>query len=313
MDERYLAQVLDTVSKTIGIAGGAEITVEANPNSLSEKKLHAYRRAGVNRLSIGLQSTDDKLLESIGRLHTKEMFEHSFHMARAAGFSNINVDLIYALPGQTTEGFFDTLGIVANLAPEHVSAYSLTLSSGTPLYEDVAAGRLTLPDEETDREMYHAAVKFLRSYGYERYEISNFAKKGYACAHNLAYWRREDYLGVGAAAHSCVGTERFSNTADLEEYISCLLAGNVAYNNRESLDARQIETEHIMLGLRLAQGLDLTEYRNLFGRDFEVFFARPVSILKKAGMAEVSGGRFYATDKGFDLQNSLVLELLKNL
>lgn len=313
VDEKYIANTLDAVRKNIGIAEGAEITIEANPNSLSKTKLKAYRRAGVNRLSIGLQSTDNALLAAIGRLHTKETFERAFHLARDAGFSNINVDLIYALPGQTVEQFRQTLLIAARLSPEHVSAYSLTLASDTPLYEDIKSGRLCAAGEEEDRKMYHEAVEFLRSQGYKRYEISNFSKKGYECAHNLAYWERKDYLGIGTAAHSCIGAERFSNMDDLNGYISCLLAGELAYNNRESLDERQIETEHIMLGLRLAGGLDLAAYKKLFGRDFEAFFARPIDILKKAGLAEVSGGRFYATDKGFDLQNTLVLELIENL
>jgi oxygen-independent coproporphyrinogen-3 oxidase len=313
VDEGYIESTLEAVRKRIGIKDGAEITLEANPNSLTKKKLEFYRQAGINRLSIGLQSADNALLLRIGRLHTAEMFARAYHQARDAGFRNINVDLIYALPGQTVKDFENTLCYVAAIAPDHISAYALTLSTGTPLHADIAAGRLAAPDEEEDREMYHLAADFLREEGYGRYEISNFAKKGYECAHNLAYWHRKDYLGLGAAAHSCVGEVRFSNTPDLGGYINCLSKGKTAYNSRESLDAKQVETETIMLSLRLEDGIEIKEYERLFGRDFNSFFAVAVKRLKDAGLAEVSGGRFYATDRGFDLQNSVVLELLKFL
>lgn len=313
VDEKYIINTLQLADKWIGIDSGAEITMEANPNSITKKKIESYARAGVNRLSIGLQSTDDNLLRTIGRLHTKEMFVRAFGLAREEGFENINVDLIYALPGQTVDGFEETLRTVAALSPEHISAYALTLAPDTPLQEDIEAGRLELPDEDTDREMYHAAVDFLRSESYGRYEISNFAKKGYECAHNLAYWKREDYLGLGLAAHSCIEDVRFANTDDLGGYINCLSGGKTAYNNREGLDLKQIEIEYIMLSLRLEEGFEIKEYEKRFGRDFAALFARPVETLKKAGLAEASGGRFCVTDKGFDLQNSVVLELMKFL
>ncbi len=313
VDEKYIAQTLDAVRDRIGIRSGAEITLESNPNSLSRRKLDSYLEAGVNRLSIGLQSADDTILSRIGRVHTAEMFFRAFLTAREAGFRNINVDLIYALPAQTVRDFENTLKFAADLVPEHISAYALTLAQGTPLHTDAAAGRVFLPGEDEDREMYHLAADFLRAEGWARYEISNFAKKGYECAHNLAYWLREDYLGLGAAAHSCTGDVRFSNTPDLDGYISCLSEWKTAYNNRESLDAKQIETEYIMLRLRLAEGIDINEYERLFGRDFKAVFAIAAKRLQDAGLAELSGGRFYATDRGFDLQNSVVLELLKFL
>jgi len=311
VDEGYIAGAMEALREKLGIQEGAEITLEANPDSITDEKLKAWRQAGVNRLSIGLQSADDALLAISGRLHTEEKFMQAYKMSRAAGFGNINIDLIYSLPGQTAGGFEETLRYVTALAPEHISAYALTLSPGTPLQADVESGRLWVPDEDADREMYHTACALLQKEGYTRYEISNFAKEGYRCAHNLAYWLREDYLGLGAAAHSCVGEVRFSNTPDLEAYISCLTAGKTAYNNRESLDKKQVETEYIMLRLRLSDGIELKEYERLFGRDFERFFSKPIETLKKAGLAEISGGRFFATDRGLDLQNSLVLELIK--
>jgi oxygen-independent coproporphyrinogen-3 oxidase len=313
VNEQYIGDTLETLRSRIGIDKNAEITLEANPNSLTAKKLKAYRQAGVNRLSIGLQSADDALLARIGRLHTKKMFEHAFLDAREANFFNINVDLIYALPGQTVHGFKETLDYVTALSPEHISAYSLTLPENVPLYKDIQTGTLKAVDEEEDRAMYHTAVDFLKNHGYNRYEISNFAKQGYECRHNLAYWMREDYLGIGLAAHSCVGDVRFSNTPDLKKYISCLYKGKTAYNSREGLDSQEIEAEYIMLRLRLAEGLCIKEYETLFGREFQTLFAGAVARLKRAGLARISGGRFCLTDKGFDLQNTVVLELLSNL
>lgn len=308
--ERYITETLAKVHKAIGITSGAEITIEANPNSLSKQKLNAYREAGVNRLSIGLQSTNNKLLREIGRLHTLEMFQKAYGAARDAGFHNINIDVIYALPGQTLDDFKSTLQTVAGLSPEHVSAYSLMIEPGTPLHADLQAGRIRETDEDTERAMYHSAVDYLESEGFERYEISNFAKAGFTCAHNLAYWNRQDYLGVGAAAHSCIRDVRLANTDDIDCYISCLSSGKMAYNNKESLDIGQKETEYIMLKLRLKNGFEIKEYERLFGRDFLKFFSTPLKKLQKAGLVSFSDGHFHATDKGFDLQNSIVLELL---
>ena len=301
------------MQKTIGIKNGAEITLEANPNSLAKSKLAAYRKAGINRLSIGLQCAQDGLLRSIGRLHTLEMFQKAYGGARDAGFGNINIDLIYALPGQSLDDFKSTLETAAGFTPEHVSAYSLMIEPGTPMHADLQAGRIRETDEDTEREMYHAAVDYLESKGFERYEISNFAKAGFACAHNLAYWNREDYLGVGTAAHSCIRDVRFANTDDLERYISCLSSGKMVYNNKECLDLGQKETEYIMLKLRLKNGFEVKEYERMFGRDFQKFFSEPIKKLQKAGLVSFSGGHFHATDKGFDLQNSIVLELLNIL
>jgi oxygen-independent coproporphyrinogen-3 oxidase len=313
VDQEYIEQTLENVQRTIGIQTGAEITIEANPNSLTKQKLNAYHNAGVNRLSIGLQSADNRLLAEIGRLHTLEMFQAAYEEARNAGFKNINTDVIYALPGQSLDDFRATLETAARLSPEHVSAYSLMIEPGTPMHKDLEEGRIRETDEDTERDMYHAAVCSLESQGFGRYEISNFAKPGFACAHNLAYWNREDYLGLGVAAHSCIRDVRYANTDDIDGYISCLSSGKTAYNNIENLDSKQKETEYIMLKLRLKNGFDTEEYKKMFGRDFRNFFSAPLKKLLKAGLVSFSGSRFHATDKGFDLQNSIVLELLNIL
>ncbi|MEI6100400.1 MAG: radical SAM family heme chaperone HemW [Eubacteriales bacterium] len=313
VDESHIVKTMETVREYIGIEEGAEITIEANPNSLIKEKLDVYLNSGINRLSMGLQSADNRLLKQIGRLHTREMFEQAYADARKAGFANISLDLIYGLPGQTAEDFKDTLEYASGLAPEHISAYSLTIEPGTPLHRDLLDGKITEADEDSEREMYHTAVAYLKSKGWERYEISNFAKKGFESRHNLAYWNRLDYLGVGTAAHSCIRDIRFANTADLDGYISCLRTGNVAYNTNERLDAQQVETEYIMLKLRLQEGFATEEYKTLFGRDFGTAFAAPLEKLAKAGLVKEEGGRIFPTDRGFDLQNTVVLELVNIL
>lgn len=313
VDAAYIAKTLEAAQKHIGIRAGAEITIEANPNSLDAEKLKTYLSAGINRLSMGLQSAEDRLLKLLGRLHTREMFEKAYLDARDTGFANISVDLIYGLPTQTLDEWGHTLEYVAGLAPGHVSAYSLTIEEGTPLHRDLLTGKIKEAEEEDERAMYHEAVAFLKTKGYERYEISNFAKPGLESRHNLAYWNRDDYLGIGAAAHSCVADVRFANASDLDGYISCLRAGKTAYNTREELDARQREFEYIMLKLRLAQGFLLDEYEKLFGRNFEKRFAAPLEKLENAGLLKRENGRIFLTDRGFDLQNTVVLELLNIL
>ncbi len=312
VDAAYIAKTLEEAEKYIGICAGAEITIEANPNSLDRGKLKTYLAAGVNRLSMGLQSAEDRLLKLLGRLHTRELFEQAYLAAREAGFENISLDLIYGLPAQTLDGWRHTLEYAASLEPQHVSAYSLTIEEGTPLHADLLAGKIEEADEELERAMYHEAVAFLGSKGFERYEISNFARPGLESRHNLAYWNRDDYLGIGAAAHSCVAEARFANTSGLDGYISCLRSGKTAYNTREDLDMRQREFEFIMLKLRLAKGFLLEEYEKLFGRDFEERFAAPLEKLVKAGLLGREKGRVFPTDKGFDLQNTVVLELVNN-
>jgi oxygen-independent coproporphyrinogen III oxidase len=313
VDAACIAKTLETVQKYIGIEAGAEITMEANPNSLEREKLKTYLCAGVNRLSMGLQSAEDRLLKSLGRLHTRDVFRKAYEDARDAGFANISVDLIYGLPEQTAEEWKRTLEYTANLAPQHISAYSLTIEPGTPLHRNLLAGRVQEADEEDEREMYHAAVSYLKTAGFDRYEISNFAQPGFESRHNLVYWNRGDYLGVGAAAHSCVREVRFANTSDLEAYISCLRDGKTAYNTREELDMQQRETEFIMLKLRLAHGFTLDEYKKMFGWDFKKRFAAPLNKLSKAGLLQEADGRIFPTDSGFDLQNMVVLELVNNL
>lgn len=311
VDAAYISQTMERIKKYIGLLPGAEVTLEANPNTLRRSKLETYLAAGINRLSIGLQSAQNSLLSFLGRTHTREQFQKAYADAQAAGFENISVDVIFGIPKQTTEDFMHTLQYVADIAPAHVSAYSLSIEPGTPLFESMQAGDIHAADEEEERTMYHKAYRFLTRQGYKRYEISNFARPGLESRHNLAYWNRDQYLGVGAAAHSCVSEKRFANTEDLGRYISCLRAGKMAYNTMEELDEKEREEEFIMLKLRLSKGFALEEYRKLFSGDFCLRYAVPLKKLQKAGLLKIKNGRVIPTGRGFDLQNAMVLELLK--
>jgi len=268
----------------------AEFSMEANPGTLTPEKLKIYREAGINRLSMGVQSFDDGLLKKIGRIHTAEQAEKAFVMAREAGFDNINLDLMYALPGQTVEQWRKTLDTAARLNPEHISAYSLIIEEGTPISEWAEP-----LDDDIVNEMQRMCTGYLNEQGYTRYEISNYAKPGRECAHNICYWVRGDYIGIGCAAHSLFENRRFANTADLDEY----LAGRRIVEETQ-LDSGDIIEETVMLGLRMAKGIAVESVPDM----------KAAQRLIKAGLAVIEEGRFMLTEHGMELQNAVVIELL---
>ena len=268
----------------------SEITMEANPCTLTPEKLWAYREAGVNRLSMGVQSFDDRLLKNIGRIHNSAEAEKAFYMAREAGFENINLDLMYALPGQTVEMWKKTLEKAVELSPEHISAYSLIIEEGTPI-----SAWAEETDEDIVNSMQRLCTGFLAKHGYGRYEISNYAKPGRQCRHNMCYWIRGDYIGIGCAAHSLFEGKRFCNTSDFEEY----LAG-VRIVEETSLTENDIVEETVMLGLRTALGIDIKDVPDMGAAER----------LVKGGFAVVSDGRFMLTEAGMEVQNAVVVELL---
>ena len=288
----------------------AEITVEANPETLDEEKLVAYAQAGVNRLSIGLQTHDDALLARIGRRHTCAQFENALDAAQRY-FDNINVDTIFALPGQTLEGFRKTIRLIIGWGVPHVSAYSLKLEAGTPL-----AASFSGADDSADRAMCHAAAAMLKRAGYVHYETSNFAKQGRACRHNLKYWRGDEYLGLGASAHSYLcGDEkvRFSNTPELMPYIKRAEAGEKPVVQTQILSTTDEKTEYILLRLRLADGIAYESYAARFLEDFKKTYGEAICAAKKASLIEETNVGIRPTLKGFDLQNTLIAEFIKNM
>ena len=303
-----------------------EITMEANPGTLTADNLEWYRRAGINRLSIGLQSANDRELKALGRIHTWEEFLNSFKLAREAGFSNINVDLMSALPGQTPQAWMDTLKKTAALEPEHISAYSLIIEEGTPFYtfyggEKPAGGHPPLPDEETDRLMYSQTKAYLAEAGYGRYEISNYARPGFSCRHNLSYWKRTDYAGFGLGAASLRQNVRWNNTSDMKEYLSGSAAEGFATPVKQAvqtLSAEEQMEEFMFLGLRITEGISLRRFREAFGRTVEEVYAGPVEKLTHEGLLErysqekngVHEEFLKLTDYGIDVSNYALSEFL---
>ncbi len=303
--------LLHELRQCFSIAPDAEITFECNPGTLDAEKLSAYREAGVNRLSIGLQSMNDALLKRIGRIHTKHEFLESFRLSHEAGFSNINVDVMHGLPGQTKEDYLDTLSEVTALSPEHISAYGLILEEGTALFEDVTEGRETLPDEDDVYIMQDAGIVYLGQKNYARYEISNFAKPGRFCRHNLNYWANGAYLGLGAGAHSAWRLEldgtpqwtRWSNAADLEAY-STETATPLRERELTPISCEEEAFETVMVGLRVVAGIPLSEFEVRFQKPFQEFYPQAIEILMKKDWLTLSPTHAYLTKAGLDMQNT---------
>ena len=258
--------VLDAAAGLFSLDAQAEISMEANPESMNEEKARGFRLAGVNRVSLGVQALDDALLAALGRVHDKKTALSAYSALRRAGFHNVGLDLMWGLPGQSVDNWKAQLAEAAALSPEHLSCYGLMLEEGTPFFRE--RENLRLPAEEEAAAMYEEGGALLEAAGYAQYEISNYAKQGFACRHNTGYWQGEEYLGLGPAAVSCTGNERRSNVADLEAWLSAVRQGKRAASV-ERLGFTEKAEELVMLGLRTAQGLDLAAYRALTGRDFE--------------------------------------------
>lgn len=296
------AELLESVYDSFRIDTHAEITIECNPGTLTKDKLSCYRRQGVNRLSIGLQSTDNRELKTLGRIHTYEEFLESFSLARETGFGNLNVDLMSALPGQTRESWQKTLKQVLALKPEHISAYSLIIEEGTPFYDRFGPGageEYLLPDEDTERQMYYDTRDMLKAEGYERYEISNYARPGFACRHNLGYWERREYLGLGLGASSLIGGVRYQNHRKLSAY----LAGDYSHEEVQRLTRKEIQEETMFLGLRKTEGVPLTE-------ELSKVYKEVFPELERQGLLLRENGRVRLTDLGIDVSNYVLAEFL---
>lgn len=297
LEGEAIARILDRLRGIGNISENAEISIEANPGTVTEEKLLCWKKAGINRISFGLQSADNEELRRLGRIHTWEAFEENYYLARKCGFTNINVDLMSALPGQTVDTWRKTMEKVSALNPEHISAYSLIIEEGTPFYEAYADHPELLPTEEEERDMYYETKTFLASKGYERYEISNYAKPGYECRHNLSYWERIDYLGLGLGAASLLGKVRKSNQTELSEY----LKGNFE-GEKEMLSEVNAMEEYFFLGLRKMNGVDWMPYREQYGKTVEK--------LMQEGLIEKEGCFIRLTELGIDVSNYVLAEFL---
>lgn len=304
IDSQYIVQILEKIKEKFIVDEDAEITIEMNPGTVTTEKLEDYKKAGFNRVSIGLQATQDRLLKIIGRIHTYKDFENCYQMVKNVGFSNVNVDLMLGLPTQKFEELKESLEKVIELNPNHVSLYSLILEKNTPLEKAVKNGWMTLPSDDDERAMYELAKKILERKGYKHYEISNFAKKGFESKHNLNCWNQDEYLGFGLAAHSYLDGKRFSNTTNLERYLKNQKE-NIIVN--EIQDGESQKKEYMMLGLRKIDGVSISEFERKFEINPLFYFRFEISKLVEEELIEVDLDNIKLTRKGLDLAN-LVFE-----
>ncbi|MDR2295781.1 MAG: radical SAM family heme chaperone HemW [Clostridiales Family XIII bacterium] len=303
LSAEQLSRILTALSRAFPQARDCETTMEANPDSLDARKLDAALSRGVNRLSMGVQALSDPLLRTLGRLHTRAGFLASHEAARRAGFRNINLDLMFAFPTQTLADWRETLAEAIDLRPAHLSFYSLQPEEGTPMREALRAGKLVAVDEDTDREMYHYAVRTLSGAGYAHYEISNAARPGFRCRHNLKYWSMRPYLGLGLGAHSYADGVRFSNTEDLRAYLAAADEGAPRRAHAHLCARDERIAEYMFLGLRRIAGVCEAEYRRTFGEDLRARFGGEIDRLTGEGLLTRADGALRLTARGLDMSN----------
>lgn len=335
LQETYIEEIMQEIGQFFNIEKDAEISIECNPGTLTRGKLECYKRNGINRLSIGLQSADNEELRLLGRIHTFEQFLRNFELARECGFYNINIDLMNALPGQTVEKYYQTLTKVIRLNPEHISSYSLMIEEGTPFYDrykfDLVkqeAGMPTeeLPTEDTVYQIGKLSQDMLEANGYLRYEISNYAKKGFECRHNIGYWQRADYIGLGLGAASLVNETRYSNIRDLDRYIEEsfhieereiedaqtqeLLEG-ISLHDEACKVKRDAQMEEFMfLGLRMTGGIEKGRFYQTFGFTVDNIYGNIVRMLVEAELLVDTPTKLYLTERGIDLSNYVLAQFL---
>lgn len=328
-----MTAVLQALANGFEMLPDAEITMEVNPGTVTAESLSCYKEAGINRISMGLQSADDKELRYLGRIHTYDEFLKSYQRVRMAGFDNVNVDLISAIPGQTLESWKNTLKKVTMLKPEHISAYSLIVEQGTPYFDrygeyvETKNSSLTpeerqrlnslpdLPDEDAEREMYYLTREFLKEQGYERYEISNYSKKGYECRHNIGYWTGTEYLGLGLGSSSYINGCRFHNTPVYNEYCSAHLDQEEAFQGvlRQEFERLTLEErmeEYMFLGLRLTKGVSAHGFASSFGHNIRNVYGMVLDAMEEEGLMEYIDGYYRLTSRGIDISNYVMSQFL---
>lgn len=309
LEPEQIRSLFSCLRESFLLEADAEISMEANPGTLNREKLSACREAGINRLSLGLQSADDGLLQTLGRIHTWEQFLYNYQDARQAGFRNINIDLMSSLPGQSLENYVETLETVTALEPEHISSYSLILEEGTPFFASEEIRR-QLPDENTDREMYEKTKEVLHEKGYKRYEISNYAKPGFACRHNLGYWDEVPYLGLGLGASSYYKNARFSNETDIRTYMENPFVPFLGRNDYECCDEKSRMEDYMIFGLRKMAGVSLSRFEKEFGTAAEEIYGGVIDRYVGMGLLVLEGDRLRLTDAGIDVSNRIFEDFL---
>jgi len=307
---RLIAEILENCHKYFKIDKDIEITIESNPATFDVKKAGMIFQAGVNRLSIGAQSFSNKLLKNIGRIHNKKEIMNSFHIARAIGFKNINIDLMFGLPGQTIRQFNKTLEEIVQLHPEHISLYGLSIEQGTPFEKLSEKGIIKIPSDDISYTMYQKAIDFFNNYGYEQYEISNFALPGKVCFHNKIYWKNQPYLGLGASSTSYIQNNRFKNFSDLNQYIYLLKHHILPIESKETLPLKEEMAETVILHLRMMEGLAKSDFITRFNVPIESVFAEQLKRLKKQGLLDDNKSHYFLTRKGVSLSNIVFIDFL---
>ncbi|OJV64529.1 MAG: hypothetical protein BGO41_13050 [Clostridiales bacterium 38-18] len=306
----YISRVLKQLRSVTTFTDDVEITLEVNPGTLTEEKLNYYTASGVNRISMGLQTTNDVLLKQIGRIHSTNDFLTSYDAIKRSGIDNISLDLMFGLPNQTIDDVKKSIELIKTLSPKHVSTYSLKLEEGTPLYERYVNGKIDLPDDEIEREMYHTIENELADLGLMQYEISNFSLPGYESKHNLTYWKNKPYLGLGLSSHSKIGHKRFANTAVMSSYIEQWQAFNPQYADEALLDDKEELFETIMLGLRLNEGISFERINKSYNINFKEKYAVALHELKGYELIVETETHLFLTPKGRDLSNLVFLKFM---
>ena len=305
INENYILEILEIIKNNYNVAVNCEITIEVNPGTVTEKKLFKFKEAGINRVSMGLQSTDNKILKAIGRIHSYEDFLDTYNLSRKIGFKNINIDLMLGLPNQSLEDLQKSVSEVIKLEPEHISVYSLIIEDDTLMKKWVDEGTIKLPEEEIERQMYWDMKTKLEESGYIHYEISNFSKKGYESKHNMNCWNQNEYLGFGIAAHSYLNKKRFCNTSNLKNYIKNIQERNYK-NNIKVLEIQsegEIQKEYMLLGLRKIEGVDIQKFKNKFALNPIYLFRKELEKLVNDELIEIDLNNIKLTNKGLDLAN----------
>lgn len=310
IDANLIFDIISSCKGHFDIRPEAEITIETNPATLTPHSLSIYKNAGINRISMGVQSMIDHELSALGRLHSAKNVIDSYAMIAGAGFGNINLDIMFGIPYQIQSSFEYTLKSVCDLNPTHISAYSLILEEGTKMYEHQNQHNLRLPGEDMERQMYGFAIDYLRSRGYKQYEISNFAKPGYESRHNLKYWHCNPYVGVGLAAHSYYGDERFYNTSNIDRYISLLRQDSLAVEEKTSLSDRDKISEYIIMGLRLNSGISLDDFVERFNTDLIDIFGDTINKHIENGFLQLEDNMLSFTKQGINVSNSILCDFV---
>ena len=310
LEGEQVKEILSSCFHNFSVAERTEITVEANPGTIDDTKIKILFQAGVNRISLGGQSFSDRVLKKIGRIHNKEDIIRTYQLARYAGFKNINIDLMFGLPGLSRREFEKNLEELLILKPEHISLYALTIEPDTPFHQLVESGKVMLPSDGFSSELFIGAIDLFSENGYEHYEISNFALPGKRCIHNEQYWKNESYLGIGAGATSYLDNKRYQNYRDLNQYIYLLKNGILPIKYQEILPWKERMAETIILRLRMMEGLSRFDFKRQFGVPLEKIFYRPLKTLQEQGLLDSDGTSYFLTKKGILLANNVFIQFL---